>query len=213
MTHSAHRLATEAELQRDYVLFVRPAKGFDDVDEATVTNTLRRTRELADVAHKHGPVNLGRTGADCLAQGEDFESIMSKPKLNGFMSVFTEKEKFKAVLAEFKKIDAGYSVVASGHTEEIFGVCKEIGLKPHTVLFSLGIWGKKEMLPETDYLKITTLCGHSMVPPKTIRHCVSKIRQGEMTLEEAVKKVSKPCPCGIFNPARTAEVLKKLTDE
>lgn len=213
MTHSAHRLATEAELKKDYVLFVRPAKGFDDTDEGTIAKTLNQTRELADIAYKHGPVNIGRTGADCLAQGEDYESIMSKKKLNGFMSVFAEKEKFKAALKEFKEKDAGYSVVASGLTEDIFDACREIGLKPHTVLFSLGVWGKTELLPETDYLKITTLCGHSMVPPKTVRHYAEKIRQGEITIEDAAKKISKPCPCGIFNPARTIDVLRKMTSE
>lgn len=213
MTHSAHRLATVAELKKDYVLFVRPAKGFDDVDDETIAKTLHQTKELADIAYKHGPVNIGRTGANCTAQGDDYEEIMSKKKLNGFMSVFTEKAKFKAALKEFKKVDAGYSVVASGLTEDIFDVCREIELKPHTVLFSLGVWGKTELLPETDYLKITTLCGHSMVPPKTIRHCVEKIKNREMTIDEAAKKISKPCPCGIFNPARTIEVLKKLTAE
>ena len=211
MTHSAHRLATEEELKKDYVLFVRPAKGFDDVDDETIAKTLRQTKELADIAHEHGPVNIGRTGANCTAQGEDYDAIMSKKKLNGFMSVFTEKAKFKAVLKRFKEMDAGYSVVASGHTEDIFTVCKELGLKPHTVLYSLGVWGKTEILPETDYLKITTLCGHSMVPPKTIRHYVKKIKEGEVSIEEAAQKISKPCPCGIFNPSRTVEVLKKLT--
>jgi predicted RNase H-like HicB family nuclease/predicted transcriptional regulator len=211
MTHSAHRLATVDELKKDYVLFVRPAKGFDDVDGETIAKTLRLTKELADIAYKHEPVNIGRTGANCTAQGEGYEEIMNKKKLNGFMSVFTDKEKFTTVLREFKEKDAGYSVVASGLTEDIFDVCKEIGLKPHTVLYSLGVWGKTEILPETDYLKITTLCGHSMVPPKTIRHCVEKIKNREMTIEEAAKKIAKPCPCGIFNPARTVEVLKKLT--
>jgi len=213
MTHSAHRLATVDELKKDYVLFVRPAKGFDDVDDETIATTLRRTKELANAAYQHGPVNIGRTGANCTAQGDDYEEIMSKKKLNGFMSVFTDKEKFKTALKEFKKIDAGYSVVASGLTEDIFDVCREIDLKPHTVLFSLGVWGRTELLPETDYLKITTLCGHSMVPPKTVRHCVEKIKNREMTIDEAAKKISKPCPCGIFNPARTIEVLKKLTAE
>jgi len=213
MTHSAHRLATEDELKKDYVLFVRPAKGFDDVDDETIAKTFRLTKELADIAYQHGPVNIGRTGANCTAQGDDYEEIMSKRKLNGFMSVFTEKANFKAALKEFKKVDAGYSVVASGLTEDIFDVCREIDLKPHTVLFSLGVWGKTELLPETDYLKITTLCGHSMVPPKTIRHCVEKIKNREMTIDEAARKISKPCPCGIFNPARTVEVLKRLTAE
>ena len=37
MTHSAHRLASKQELKRDYVVFMRPAKGFDDIDDETET--------------------------------------------------------------------------------------------------------------------------------------------------------------------------------
>ena len=85
MTHSAHRLATKEELKKDYVIFVRPAGGIDDTDETTRAETLRKTRELADIAYKYDPANIGRTGADSTAQGETYENIMRHKKLNGFM--------------------------------------------------------------------------------------------------------------------------------
>lgn len=212
MTHSAHRLATKEELKKDYVIFVRPAGGIDDIDEPTKKETLRKTKELADIAYKYEPVNIGRVGANCTAQGDDYNTIMSQKKLNGFMSVFTEKSKAAAVLKEFKKKDAGLSVVASGLTEDIFDICKEVGLKPHTILYSLGLWGKTEQAPDEDYLKITTLCGHSMVSPKMIDHFVEEVKKGNMTPIEAGKKIAKPCPCGIFNVSRAIEELTKLAD-
>lgn len=211
MTHSAHRLASKEELKRDYVVFVRPAKGFDDIDEKTREETLRKTRELADIVYKHGPVNLGRTGADCTAQGEEYEQIMNRKEMNGFMSVFTDKDTAAVVLREIKEKDAGFSVVASGLIEDIFDICKEIGMVPHTILYSLGVWGKKELLPEEGHLKITTLCGHSMVSSQIIDHYVEEIKKGEITPEDAGKKIAKPCPCGIFNVPRTVEELKKLS--
>jgi hypothetical protein len=210
MSHSAHRFATPEELQRDYVIFVRPAKGFDDVDERTKQETLRKTKELADIVHKHGPVNIGRSGAGSTAQGDDYNQIMNRVTLNGFMSVVTDKEKAFQILKEFKQKDAGLSVVASGLTEDLFDICKRVGLKPHTVLFSLGIWGKKDLLPSDDHLKITTLCGHSMISPSMIDHYVVEIKKGEITAEEAGKRMAKSCPCGIFNVPRTVEVLRKM---
>lgn len=213
MTHSAHRLATPEELKRDYVIFMRPTKGLDDVDESTRHETLRKTRELADIVFSHGPDNFGRTGADCTAQGENYEDIMAADKLNGFMSVFTDKETVREVLREIKEKDLGFSIVASGLTEDIFDVCREVGIKPHTVLYSLGIWGDTRKLPDEGHLKITTLCGHSMVSPETIDHYVEEIKQGNMTPEEAAKMVAKPCPCGIFNVTRTTEELRKLAGQ
>ena len=212
MTHSAHRLATKEELKKDYVIFVRPAGGIDDIDESTKAETLRKTKELADIAYKYEPDNIGRVGANCTAQGDDYDTIMSRKKLNGFMSVFTEKGKAAAVLKEFKQKDAGFSVVASGLTEDIFDICKEVGLKPHTILYSLGVWGKKEQAPDEDHLKITTLCGHSMVSSKMIDHFVEEVKNGNMTPLEAGKKIAKPCPCGIFNVSRAIEEIIKLAD-
>ena len=72
MSHSAHRFATQEELKRDYVIFVRPAKGFDDVDERTKQETLRKTKELADIVHKHGPANIGPQRRGSTAQGDDY---------------------------------------------------------------------------------------------------------------------------------------------
>jgi hypothetical protein len=210
MSHSAHRFATPEELKRDYVIFVRPAKGFDDVDERTKQETLRKTKELADIVHKHGPANIGRSGAGSTAQGDDYIQIMNRVTLNGFMSVVTDKEKAFQILKEFKQKDVGLSVVASGLTEDLFDICKRVGLKPHTILFSLGIWGKKELLPSDDHLKITTLCGHSMISPSMIDHYVAGMKKGEITAEEAGKRMAKSCPCGIFNVPRTVEVLRKM---
>ncbi len=210
MSHSAHRFASPEEFKRDYVIFVRPTRGIDDVDEPTKQETLKKTKVLADIVNQYGPDNIGRTGAGCTGQGYEYDRIMAKAEFNGFMSVFTDKVKATQVLRELKEKDLGFSVVTSGLTEDIFDICKKVGLKPHTILFSLGVWGKKELLPSEDHLRITTLCGHSMVSRTLIDHYVEEIKKGKISPEEAGKKIAKPCPCGIFNIARTVEVLRKL---
>jgi hypothetical protein len=210
MSHAAHRFGTVEELRDDYNILVKPYKGLDDVNDRTREEAIEKTNKLADIAFEHGAVNLGRRSG-CTGRGDDYTEIMNWRNLQGFFATFIEKEKVKQVLVEYKKKDYGISVVAGGLIEEIFDICKDIGLKPHTVLYSFGVWGKTETTPDEDHLKITTLCGHSMVPPKMIDHYVDIINKGEISLEEAGKKLAKPCPCGIFNVPRTVEVLKKLT--
>lgn len=64
-----------------------------------------------------------------------------------------------------------------------------------------------------NHLKITALCGHSMISPAMIDHHVEKIKKGEITPEEAGKKLAKPCPCGIFNIPRAVDELKMAAAE
>jgi len=212
MSHSAHRYGTREELQNDWVVFVRPCKQFDDVDSQSRAKTIQKTEALADIVYRQDPVNIGRTKPGSVSQGLTYEEVMSVKAMNGFMSVFTGKTDMAEVLAELKNADAGLSVVVSGAIDDVFEVCSEVGLQPHTALCSLGIWGKTELLPSEDHLKIITLCGHSMVSVAMIDHCVEEIRQGRMTYETAAKKLAKPCPCGIFNIPRTIEILKTLID-
>ena len=40
MSHSAHRLGTKEEFAKDYVVFVKPARGIDDVYEKTKAETI-----------------------------------------------------------------------------------------------------------------------------------------------------------------------------
>ena len=212
MSHSAHRLGTKEEFTKDYVVFVKPARGIDDVDEKTKAETMRKTKELADIAIKLNPVNLGRSKVGCIEGGVDFHEIADS-SLNGFMTVFKEKNKVVEVLKAFKEKDYEFSIVASGLTEDFFDICKTVGLKPHTILFTVGIWGKTELLPSEDHLKITTLCGHHMVSSRMVDHYVEEIRNGSITAEEAARKMVKPCTCGIFNTSKTADVLTKMASK
>lgn len=209
MSHAGHRFGTVEELQDDYNILVKPTKVLDDTDEATKEETIRKTRVMADIAQKNGAVNLGRK-IGCTGRGDDYEKVMGWKSTQGFYSSFTEKQRVKEVLKEYKKLDYGISVVAGGLIDEIFDICKEIGLEPHTILYSLGVWGKTELLPDREHLKITTRCGHHMISPEMIDHYVQKIKDGSITPEEAGRKLAGPCVCGIFNVPKTVGELKKL---
>lgn len=208
MSHAGHRYGTVEELKDDYVILVKPTKEDED-DEQAKAETIRKTRVMADIAHQNGVINLGRKSG-CTGRGDDYEKVMGWPSPQGFYCCFNDKNKVKKILKEYKKLDYGISVVASGLIEEVFDICKEIGLKPHTILYSLGVWGKTELLPDQDHLKITTRCGHHMVSPELIDHYVEKIKDGSITPEEAGRKLAAPCVCGIFNVAKTVAEIKKM---
>lgn len=209
MSHAGHRFGTVEELQDDYNLLVKPNKDLDDATEETKADTIRKTREMADIAYKNNVVNLGRR-VGCTGRGDDYEKVMGWESTQGFYSAFTDKNSLKEVLKQYKALDHGISVVAGGLIEEIFGICKEIGLKPHTILYSLGVWGKTELLPDREHLKITTRCGHHMISPEMIDHYVEKIKDGSITPEEAGRKLAGPCVCGIFNVPKTVGEIKKM---
>jgi len=208
MSHAGHRYGTVEELKDDYVILVKPMKDDED-DEQVKAETIRKTRVMADIAYKNGAVNLGRK-IGCIGRGDDYETVMGWPSAQGFYCCFNDKDNVKKTLEEYKKLDYGISIVASGLIEEIFDISKEIGLKPHTILYSLGVWGKTERLPDRDHLKITTRCGHHMISPEMVDHYVEMIKDGSITPQEAGRKLAAPCVCGIFNVPKTVAEIKKM---
>ncbi|GAG75398.1 unnamed protein product, partial [marine sediment metagenome] len=81
----------------------------------------------------------------------------------------------------------------------------------HTIHLSLGTFGRKELLPSEEILEITTMCGHHCISPQSVKYYVELIKSGKISVENAAKKLSKPCVCGIFNPTRAITLLNKLS--
>jgi len=100
------------------------------------------------------------------------------------------------------------SLVVSGLIDEIVKIAEEIDLKPHTAFLSLGVHGKKTLLPEDKILEITTMCGHGMVSSQLTAAVIKKVRSGKMSPQEGAHELAQPCPCGIFNTDRCRELLK-----
>ena len=126
--------------------------------------------------------------------------------------VFTDRNTVTEVLHDLQNADLGLSVVISGPFVSVNCICKAVGLKPHSVDFSGGIWGNTKRLPATDIQEVTTMCGHAMVASNLVKSLVDDIKMGYITASEAGRQLAKQCACGIFNPVRAAELMQDMTN-
>ncbi len=104
-------------------------------------------------------------------------------------------------------------MIVSGIFEKVDECFEKAGLKHHTANFSLGIWGKQDLLPDNDILEVTTMCGHGMIPTNQVKVLVNEIREGRRTPEPAAKVLAPNCSCGVFNPVRAAELLEAVASK
>lgn len=206
MTHSLHRVGTEENLRNDYVVFAMSAKGVNDAMSG------ERMREFYHIARKHNPINMGdmKTGNWFIVKESDIEGHIQDTSI--VHAVYTDMDTVSAVLKDLMEADLGVSIVVSGLLGPVKHECHKLGMKPapHTVEYSLGVWGKTTLLPEENVLEISTMCGHGQVAFGLIQDSVSEIKAGRTTPELAAKRLAEPCVCGIFNPVRAAELLKKM---
>ena len=202
MTHSLHRQGDPADLARDFVVFAIAAQGITSAGSAS------KFREFACVVKKYDPVNWGdmRTGnifaveAGIITDSTQDNSI--------FHAVFTDADTVASVLRDLAEADLGLSIVVSGLFDTISTCCEKAGLSEHTVEYSLGIWGRTDLLPDPAVQKLSTMCGHGMVSFNLIEHCAREIAAGRLTAEKAAGVLSRQCHCGIFNPVRAVDLLE-----
>ncbi len=199
MTHSLHRVGTEDSLSRDFVVAALPAMGINSAGHEPKLQAFLR------MALKHNPKNYG-VGSYGNEYSHDGEQVIQHA---GGMAhaVFTSIDDVKAFLKELKAADLGMSVIVSGILDRVNQAVKDAGLKRHTVNVSLGVWGNTKRLPAEEIREITTMCGHGMIATNLVKKLIDDVRSGATTAEEAGKSLAAPCCCGIFNPARAAELL------
>ena len=202
MTHSLHRSGSIESQRRDYVWLMYQAKGIND------KNIKEKAMEFIAVAEAVGSENWGdvKSGPKVVYSVEEIKSkISDQSRLRG---VFTKNEQVVQFLRMIQEKKMGISVIISGLLHETLAACKEAGLTPHTINFSLGVWGKKELLPSEEILAITTMCGHHMIPPGFVEEVMEEVKKGKITPEEGGLKLAVFCPCGIFNQVRAAKLLE-----
>ncbi|MFX0137874.1 MAG: hypothetical protein ACFFDN_29805 [Candidatus Hodarchaeota archaeon] len=192
MTHTLHRQGNEEALKSDYAMLAMAAAGINDKKPDTREKLIR----IGEIFKQHNPANI---------MMENLWSI--SPAIT---AAFTDIETVKEILKTLKNEDLGISIVISGIISEIQKTVEEIGLKMHTVHLSLGVFGKKELLPSEKTLEITTMCGHHCISPQSVESYVEKIKNGKTTIEKAAEKLAKPCVCGIFNSERAKNILNEL---
>ena len=203
MTHTNHRQGTRESLSKDFVVLMMSSRGINDKD------TGPKVQEFLRMGYKHGPVNAGpaRTGDRFMYDPEKLVDRLARAGIAHL--VFDDREKVEAFIKELVEVDLGLSAVVSGLFDEVDEVCQAADIKRHTAQCSLGVWGNVQSLPREEILDITTMCGHSMVSFNLVRRMASEVSKGLLSIEEAGRIMAKPCSCGVFNPRRAEELLRK----
>lgn len=204
MTHSLHRCG---ELQEnDYVWLLYHANGIND------KNLGERLLTAVEKAESAGTINWGdvKSGPIVCTPVEKIRSnLTDKSRIRG---VFSSQEQTVKFLKEMKEADLALCVIIAGPLSSVLDSCNQAALKPHTINYSLGVFGNKKLIAAEDTLAVTTMCGHHMVPDKIVEKMRTRIGKGKITPEKAGLKLAQMCPCGIFNQKRAADLLKRQVD-
>lgn len=204
MTHTLHRRGNQESLGCDYIVFTMSAKGFNEAGSAT------KMREFLRILIKHQPVNYGdMVTGNCHVKSpeEIFNNIQDTSIIHG---VFPEPGVVSRILKDLKQADLGISVVVTGVHEETEKCCRESLLQKHTIEHSLGVFGQLKKLPSEEMLQLTTMCGHGMVPVNLVEKTIAEIKRGKKTFNEGALELTRPCHCGIYNPIRAEQLLRRL---
>lgn len=207
MTHTLHRAGTLESLEHDYVVFAMAAQGINRDGAA------EKLRKFLEIVLKYNPVNFGdmKTG-NAISVGRD--KVMAGIQDNSIVhGVFTDADTVARLLNELRDADLGMSVVVSGLLGHVDQCCRDAGLRRHTVEYSLGVWGRTDLLPEREVLEISTMCGHGMVSFNLIRHLAEQVEKGRLTPKAAARELAANCHCGVLNPERAAILLEKMVSK
>ncbi len=206
MTHSLHREGSLESLEKEYVLFIYPARGFNYKGSAP------KIRHNVELLYQAGPVNMIPTSLRRnMYSGVTNEEILDSITVEGtrVYSVFNDREKLKKALALIQEADEGISIMVSGVTDRVREISAELGITPHMINLSLGIHGNTDRLPPADIREFTTMCGHGVVSPYLVKDMIRRVKTGKVSAFDGSVLLAEPCTCGIYNPVRSAELLRE----
>ena len=206
MTHTNHRQGTITSLRGDWVVQMRRAKGIND------QNASPKLKKFLELSLKYDPVCAGNSKiGNTLTIGWQklADAVGSTEDAHNVHIVFDSTDKVARFLKELAQADLGLSVIVSGLHDETDRLCREAGTRRHTVQYSLGVWGKTDLLPHPKILEITTMCGHGTIPFNLVRRMSKAVRSKKLSLEQAAAVLGKPCVCGVFNPRRAQALLQE----
>jgi len=206
MTHALHREGGPESLERDYVLFIYPARGFNYKGSAP------KVRHMVDLLYQGGPVNMISTSLRRnMYSGVTNEEVLDSITVDGtrVFSVFNDREKLKKALTLLKEADEGISVMVSGVIDRVREISAELGIDPHMVNLSLGISGRTDRLAPLDIREFTTMCGHGVVSPFLVKDMIRRVKTGKISAWDGSVIIAEPCACGIYNPCHSAELLRE----
>lgn len=204
MSHSLHRRGSACSLKDDFVILVTPAVGINHEDSGP------KLWKVLDIVTEVGPNNIGSYETGTIYTGVTIDDIRANmPETPRVRCCFDSKEKMFEVLRRIKELDLGLSITVSGLNEDILDMCGKLGIKPHSVNYSLGIHGATQKLPAEELLELITMCGHGMISRDLVAKAIEEVKTGRKTPYDAAVMVSQPCVCGIFNVDRAEKLLSK----
>lgn len=217
MTNTLHRQGSPESLRRDYVVFATVANGHND------QGAEEKKRQFLRMAASHGPANTSivrepevvdegskwvwsSLAAPTATVGQALEKFTGSAHAT---ATFDNLEAVRDFVADLIRADMGISINISGSLGEVGSCCRELGRERHSAEHSLGVFGKKELLPSDQVLEISTMCGHGMVAFGLINKIMDYIRLGILTPEQGAAYLARPCTCGAFNPSRATKLLQR----
>jgi len=169
-----------------------------------------KLRKVLEILNKHKPVNLGGEGGG-LYTGKTKEELLTHTTDKTYAeAVYTSKETLEMVLKDLKEASLGMSVVVSGLIDEVFPLARKLGIQPHTVNMSLGVFGPAKLLPEKQVLEVTTMCGHDMVTHQCVQKAIKELGRGKKNSLEVAQDLARSCSCGAFNVSRATHILDSI---
>ena len=206
MTHTLHRVGDIDSLRKDIVFTYMPSNNINHKGSAP------KIRKFLEICRDMGAIKIGDT-----RKGNEYIQGSLENMLNNIEdravveAVFDDPDTATIALKAVIEANLGLSLVISGLFDQTKECCGKTGIKMHTVNLSLGIWGKKEKLPEGAVLELNTMCGHGMVAVSLIEKAIVQVKAGKWTPEKAAENLFKCCVCGIINTKRAAEIFHRLT--
>ena len=163
MSHSLHRRGSCASLKEDFVILITPSVGINHEGAGP------KLWKALDIITEAEPINIGSYETGTIYSGVTIEDIRNNmPETPRVRCCFDGKEKMKEVLGRLQELDLGLSVTVSGLNEDILEMARDLGLKPHSVNYSLGIHGRTELLPPEEVVEFITMCGHGMISKELV---------------------------------------------
>lgn len=219
MTNTLHRYGDSESFYDDYIVFASPSTGNNDA------GSIPKLKAFLEMALAFDPVNIGdpahggafrpSTELTTIANWHrdlkpDFRKVIDGiDEPASVAAVFDNQQAAEKFLKAVVEADLGLSVNVSTSTEGAQQCCRYAGITRHSVGYSLGFEGATEKLPNTQLLKLTTMCGHGMISVSLAKKMVDWVKEGRRTPAEAVTYLARFCSCGIFNPARAKRVLEE----
>jgi len=204
MTHTLHRQGSLEDLKGDFVVFSMACQSVNAKGSAP------KIRRVFEIIEKHGPVNFGDVKTGPIVRATKAAMLENFQENSYVHFVFTDRETVGRVLKELREADVGLSVVVSGIVGEVEQLCRQAGLKMHTVEFSGGIYGKTDRLPAGPVLEVTTMCGHGLISANLVKSLADQVKKGKKTARDASIELARQCQCGVFNPQRAEKLLEKF---